>query len=1128
MFATVAVQSPAYAQEITASVDGQVSGPGGTPIPNASVTITDNRTNASQTYTTGADGRFSARNLTPGGPYTITATAPGYQGQTVENLITTVAGTTTLSFDLSAESASVDANTIVVTAQRANVELRAIGPGTAFGEDTLEGLPSINRDVRDIVRVDPRVSLERENEVDRVSCLGANDRANTFTVDGIVQADVFGLNGTPFAARNALPIPFDAIRETSVEFSPFDVEYGQFTGCAINVVTKSGSNAIHGSAFYVFNNQRFTGSKVDGDEIEVLPFKDTNWGLTLGGPIIRDRLFVFYGYENVRDQDSQEAGPLGGGFPNEEEYITVAQAEEIGQVLQEVYGINPGPIAQQLNETNRRHFGRVDAVISDNHRVELTHQRLNERNVEPDDFFGGDQFTALNAFEEEGTNSKYTSGRLYSQWTDNFSTELRLSRAKVADVQGPVGGGEAQSGNPTPRIVVGVQNDGNEGLYLAGPGQFRSANQLDTKVDQLKLKGELDLGGHVVTVGTEVNRLDVLNLFIVNATGTLVFQDIDALREGILTSGSSTFLDPGDVLEGDHAGAFGSFTESGDPLQAAAAFKRTIYSAYLQDDWTVNDQLNLLGGVRLEWYDGDAPRHNPAFEARYGFSNATKFDALGLTVLPRLGATYDIGDRGWLSRPQLKGGIGWFAGGDPTVWFSNAFSNNGFASGFGSITSSRCNDVPLDVVQNGQFTGFPQCVREAAGAQAAQGLNDTQSTDPDIKLPTVRRINVGFSTRLNFGGGSSGLFDGWRLNLDYIHSRYNNPYEFVDLSQTIDARRGLSGFTIDGRPIYRAIDPTATGCTAELVGTGGTPPQYTNVNDACFATGRDDEIQLTNADDFTSQVASIILGKRFPGGVFGGDGSTNLTLGYAFTDSNNRRDHISAQSTSNFDASALLDRQNPGVATSGFETRHNFTAGLNFRQEIFKDLFTQFGMFFGARSGRPYSYTFDGSGVMMDSASGSDNVPLYVPTGPGDPNIVYVNTISFGQVVQTAAQTEERFNEYISQNRCLNRDRGGAARRNGCRNDWYYDLDLRLSQELPGIFGGQRAKIFMDFDNFLNFVDDKWNLFRSRPALVDVVDLVTIDSAGRYVVRDFNPDDDNDVRLSPSLWRIQIGARYEF
>ena len=252
---------PAAAQQITSGIEGSVRDDSGTPIANATVTVTDTRTNQTQTSSTTSSGQFNISSLTTGGPYTVTATAPGFEGQTIENQFITLQGNKQFSFGLAANS---DESVIVVTGARVGVSQLAVGPGQSFSLETLEAFPSISRDIRDLIRIDPRVSLDRSNSVDRISCLGGNDRTNTFTVDGITQADSFGLNGTPFAARNALPLPFDAIRETSIEFAPYDVEYSDFTGCAVNVVTKSGSNDFHGTAFFTFRNEDLRGDTIDG------------------------------------------------------------------------------------------------------------------------------------------------------------------------------------------------------------------------------------------------------------------------------------------------------------------------------------------------------------------------------------------------------------------------------------------------------------------------------------------------------------------------------------------------------------------------------------------------------------------------------------------------------------------------------------------------------------------------------------------------------------------------------------------------------------------------------------------------------------------------------------------------
>ncbi len=1112
----IAVPTPAMAQQTTSEIRGAVTTDDGSAAAGATVTIVDTRTNATRTVTTNSDGAFSARGLTVGGPYTVSTSLDGFQTQRLQGVRAGLGSSTNIAVSL---NTSVTGDEIIVVATRSNVAELAIGPNTTFDLESLESFPSISRDIRDIIRIDPRVSLDLNNDVQRVSCLGGNDRSNTFTVDGVIQADVFGLNGTPFASRNAMVVPFDSIAQTSVEFAPFDVEYGQFTGCNINVVTKSGSNEVHGSAFFNYAGSGLQGKSIEGNDFEVAAFDDFNWGATIGGPVIKDKLFFFAAYEETDDADSQENGPIGAGFANEgtRGEPDLASVQAVQQVLEDVYGIQTGGIARALPQSSRRILTRWDWLINDSHRLEFTYQRLRETNIEADSFgFDPNGFTFFNSFEDEGTKSETYSARFFSQWTDNFSTEIRASRADVLDIQGPVGGGEAQSANPLPEIVVGT---GGDTTVSIGPGRFRSANELDSQVDQIKIKANYQANNHLLTAGYELNQLDIFNLFIDRATGTLIFQDLAALQAGTISAGTNTFADRGDVNSGSAIGAFGNFSLTGNPRAAAAVFSRSIHSLYLQDEWEVNSDLNVLFGLRYEFFKGnDAPLENPNFVARYGFSNARDFTDLDI-ILPRFGFTYDVPDDVlFMSNIQFRGGTGKFTGGDPTVWFSNAFSNSGNLVGFGTSAAAGCTPADLQVLNGGTFTGVPQCVIDAGAAQAQQSRGDTRSTDPNLALPSVFRTNIGFTTFTNFTDGD-GFFDGWRLDVDYIHSQFLNPLTFVDLSQTIDPSRGLNGFTLDGRPIYRAIDPTATNCNAQLVGTGGNNPQYTGVTSDCFSTSRDDEIQLTNSMGFSTQVVSALLGKKFEYNAFGREGSARINMGYSWTDANNRRDATSSRSVSNFDGTALFDRQNPGVGTSGFETRHNFTFALNLRQEFVEDYATRLGLFFSAQRGRPYSFTFDGRGDFNDSSSGSDNALLYVPTGVNDPNLS-----PFSDAAAVAA-----LDAFIADEPCLVGDRGFTATRNGCRMDWFLDLDLRFQQELPvpGNFGNDRLLFYVDFDNFANLISDKANLRRQVSANVDLVD-VSVDSAGRYIITDFNPDFRERVSVGASVWTVQFGIRYEF
>ena len=1123
--------APAAAQQITTGIQGTVTDEAGNPLPGATVTVTDTRTGATRTITTGATGAFSADNLVAGGPYTVTANAGSYEGQSVSGIYTTLQGNTALSFALSSGGGE-----IVVSAARVRATQLAVGPGISFTEQVLEAAPTFNRDVRDIIRIDPRVSLDRDDTgsgQDRISCLGGNDRGNSFTVDGILQGDIYGLNDTGFSSRSSTPIPYDAVRETQVQFAPFDVEYGQFTGCAINVVTKSGGNEFHGSAFFEYSDNGLRGDEADGEaagEIE----EEKRWGVSLGGPIIKDRLFFFGAYEYQEAGQPQDDGPTGAGFPNEVA-VTEDQFNEISQVLSEVYGIETGPLVYSLPFKNERYFGRLDWQITDNHRLEGTYQRLEEASTRADDFATSsfpNQITGRNTFYESGTVSDYYSGRLYSNWTDNFSTELRYSRSEISDVQNPIGGGEAQSDSPIPRILVGVPGSPN-GAVLAGPGFSRSANDLQTTVDQYYGVARFEAGDHVFKIGGEINKADIFNLFVQNATGTLSFRNVDDLREGLLSPGTNTFQTENALVNGTAAGVVINATPTGDITTAAADFDRTITSVFVQDDWQLTDAVSVVIGARAEWFEGGHPDLNPNFVRRYGFGNDTGFDALDMLFLPRFGFTWDIGDFATFSRSQLRGGLGLFSGGDPLVWFGNAFQNNGQA--FGEGTNRACPGGALDVVQDGQFNGVPECAVAAGSAQAANAAADTQAIDPYIKVPTVLRANVGFQTGLEFT--ETGFFSGWQLNLDYIFSRYHNPYTLVDLSQVVDTRLGRNGYTVDGRPIYRAIDPTVPGCTAQFVGANPVPV-FENVNAACFNTGRDDELMLTNSDGYDSHIASAILAKQFAGGVFTAGGSSFFSLGYAYTDAQDRRNLYSSTAGSNYDLTAAFDRQNPDASRGFYGSRHNITFSGSFTEQFVTDLDTQLSFTFVARSGRPYSLTFAGGGVFNDSASGNNNALLYIPTGVDDPNL---SPSSNPAAVQ-------RLVDFTQSLGCARDYAGRTIERNTCENDWYYDLDLSFSQELPGpgrLAGAgidDRIRLFVMVDNFLNLLDSDWNVQRRRnfAGLQDIAGLASgnggVDSAGRYVVTSFNADvngvpdfeNDNFVNISSSVWRAKVGVSYAF
>ena len=1148
--ATTAISTPVFAQQITSSVQGTVSDENGAPIAGASVAITDTRTGVTRNLTTDNSGKFAAGGLVTGGPYTVVVDAGNFEGQTINEVFTSLQGATNLAFTLQSGSGA-----IVVSATRVKLTQLAVGPGTSFAGEVLTAAPSFNRDIRDIIRVDPRVSLDREdattggNGQDRISCLGGLDRGNAFTVDGIPQVDVYGLNDAPFASRSSSPLPFDALREVQVQFAPFDVEFGGFTGCAINAVTKSGGNAFHGGGFFEYSDNGLRGKNVDGLPVAAVE-PEKRWGAYLGGPIIKDRLFFFGAYEHQEAGASQDDGPSGAGYTNAIAAIPVAAFNEISEVLSDIYGIETGPLVTSRPFSNDRYFGRLDFQINDRHRLEATYQQVDENSILAEDFSTNAtnaRITGLNTFRNSGSNSKYYSGRLYSNWTDSFSTEVRVARSDVVDNQGPVGGGEAQDASPIPRIIVGIDT-GNDGVgpfgsVLAGPGFSRSANDLRYRVDQYRAVARLDAGAHKIKIGAELNQLDLANLFIQNATGTLYFRNVEDLRRGTIISaaGGNTNPTTTQLVNGQTIGAHGNFSATGNPLDATAIVKREIYSVYAQDDWELSDRLSAFIGLRYDWYDGNAPAVNPLFIQRYGFSNGTGFSALGGLLQPRVAFTYEPEDFLVFGRPSIRAGVGIFGGGDPGVWFGNAFQNNGITFAEGTYQSANCpggvGTKTFSVVTNGQFTGVPDCFVQDGANQASRGLGDAQSIDPNIKPPSVLRANIGFASELNFA--DSGFFSRWNLAVDYIFSRYRDPLALVDLSQTPDIRLGLNGFTRDGRPIYRALDPRQPGCGVTLTGVKPVPT-YSGLTlanaAACFSTQRDDELMLINEGGFNSQAASFVLSKDFDGGVFTENGSTFVSLGFAYTDSKDRRNQYSSTAGSVYDGNAAFDRQNPAASRAFYNSRYNITAQVNFREEFFDDLSTRLGMTFVARSGRPYSLTFTGRYFSDINTTAFDSSLIYLPTGFDDPNVAPTSNRAAVESLVAFANNLDGARGSI----------GRSIERNTCSLPWYFDMDLSFSQEIPGparLFGvtNDKIRLFATADNFLNLLNSGWNIQRRRnfTGWSDLAEISGVDSQGRYIFTNANAiardaqglspfDRDEFINVTGSVWRIKVGVSYDF
>jgi hypothetical protein len=719
--ALLALPVASIAQETSSAVRGVVTSDSGAPLPNATITVRNPQTGLTRSAETDASGEFSIRNLPVGVNYTVEASVAGHGGERKQGLALNLGRTADVNFTL---IASTTIDEIIVSESRLTTAQVAVGPSASFSLDDLQTVPAINRNITDVLRLDSRIYVdESRGEINAVQCGGKNSRFNSLTVDGVRMNDSFGLNSNGYPTER-MPFSFDAINQVSVELAPFDVEYGGFSACNINAVTKGGGNEFSGSVFYDYTSDSLRSNKLEGDNVSSNSYDKTRYGITFGGPIIQDKLFFFAAYDKEDGANLFDRGPLGSGAVNE---VMVSQAEidEILDISRTIYQYDPGSVPGVLPNEDEKLLVKLDWNVSDQQRVAFTYNYNDGDNFTESDS-DLSEFEFSNHLYERGAELNSYAATLYSDWTSNFSTEIRASYLELDNRQISVGG--------TDFGEIRVELDDVD-VYLGGDDS-RQANKLDYEVLTLAFKGNYDLdNGHNLTFGFEREDLDVFNLFVQHTETEIRFDGIQDFRDGFA-----------DAIYYNNA-------PSNNPNDAAAVWGYALNTIYAQDEFPIGDRLTVVAGLRYDWYQtDDAPGENQDFVNDYGFSNSTNLDGEGL-LQPRLGFTFD-----WTDSTTLHGGIGLYSGGNPNVWLSNNFSANnvlqfgqrGRSFGYTDGTRSLINDPTIvwEGCESGVPVGAGYCVPGELFDAVASGVGDNfeiNYLDPNFTLPAEWKFALGVS-----------------------------------------------------------------------------------------------------------------------------------------------------------------------------------------------------------------------------------------------------------------------------------------------------------------------------------------------------------------------------------------------
>jgi Carboxypeptidase regulatory-like domain len=740
--------APASAQTVTTgSLAGTARDAQGGALPGVTITAVHTATGTKYETVTDAQGRFDILNVRVGA-YDVVAELAGFRPQTLAGLEVALGERELV--DVRLQVAAVT-ETVEVVASPSLIDSSVAGTGGNVSNAIKETLPTITRSLADMVRISPLFNSQGSGAGDGasvVSVAGTSFRYNALQIDGAANNDLFGLAGSagaPGGAAETQPISLDAIQEIQLVVSPYDVRQGGFAGGGINAITKSGSNAVRGTAFYFGRNQSWVGDGADDRPIS--EFKDKQFGGSVGGPIVQNKAFFFGTADYARKLRPTGFSVNSGGqqFGNE------ADVNRVLSILQNRYGYSPGPdpLAEFGKATDSdKYFVRTDFNLGSNHQLTVRNNYISALNDVG--FPSLSTWRFPDSFYRFNSKTNSTVGQLNSTFGKGVN-ELRLTYTRVRDNRG-----HAFDQEPFPAVTVVLTGST---TVVAGTESFSGRNELDQDIVEINDAFTLIKGRHVITLGTHNELLKVRNLFIRDAFGTYRFNSID-------------FLDQGLAQQYDR-----SFSATSDPMQSAA-FKVNQWGLYAGDQWYVRPRVTLTYGIRMDAPQyPDKPNANPVAISSFGY--ATDVVPSDVQWSPRVGLNWSLNAT---NTAQFRAGVGVFTGRPAYVWISNQFGNTGIDFTRIGAGNNANNRIPFVADPLNQPT-------TVTGATAGTFNNEIDMIDPNFNYPSILRGNLGGDTRLP--GGLIGTVDFvWSKTIQDI------KYENLNLVQL----SGVSG--AGGRPFF--------------------------------------------------------------------------------------------------------------------------------------------------------------------------------------------------------------------------------------------------------------------------------------------------------------------------------------
>ncbi|HEX6426114.1 MAG TPA: TonB-dependent receptor, partial [Niastella sp.] len=1045
-----------FSQETTSEIQGTVTDDNGTPLSGATVIALHTPSGTKYATTSRKDGRFNLPNLRIGGPYTVTVTYVGLKKSEQENINLLLGQEFKADFNLANEGKEL--KEIVVAASRQNKVFNAgrTGSQEVINRTQIERLPTINRSLQDFTKLEPTSN--------GLNIGGRSNQYNNMTVDGANFNNSFGLSSVLGGQTGSQPISLDAIEQIQVNVSPYDVTQGGFTGAGINSVTRSGTNKFKASVYTYMKGAGTQGYKVQNTTVAKTPIDYNLRGFSVGGPLVKDKVFFFVSAEQVRQElpatsftASDANNPAVAGSVSKANKDSLDALIALLKNSPKLGGYDPGAYQGYnfLTKSDKLTI-KLDWNINRNNTLTLKYNYLKSY---ADQFPSGSRPNNGTSLANTGAGASnnnampfYSAGyginnnfnifiaELNTRIGNSMSNKLQIGYTALRDFR------SQHSPSDTMPFVDILDGSGPNTTTLFtsfGYEMYTYNNKLNTDVYQITDIFKIYTGAHELTFGTQDYIRKYQNAFAPGYQGVFQFRSLNDFRNSLLygTANASNYYLQYSALPG---GAF--------PWANAGS---TELGVFAQDKWRVNKKLTVTLGVRADMtiYKQEFT-DNPYFNAltfKDGKSyNIGKAPGNALIISPRVGFNWDaLGDK----TLQVRGGAGIFSGPPPFVWISNQASNNGIQ--FGALQTSG---VPF---------GYKPAISGAANTSYSVAL-----VDQDFKYPTILKSNLAIDKK---------FANDWVVTLEGSYSKDINSVYYSNLNLNEGKGFELAGW--DNRTRYFTgyhSNPNHASTTYDQYKSN---KYYYNKPSATSFAGNTladpslgNAILMSNSKKGYAYTLTTRVEKTFK----------NLYTSLAYTYSKAMNVAEGGSTASSLWSARAVGNKDPNADNLGYASYyqpHRVIAVASYRIEYAKHFATSIGAIFEAAPAgvSSYIYTNDLNG------DGNINDLIFIPKDVTDINLIaagsYNATTHTGSTTgttadpRTAAQIWTQLDNFIKQDNYLSAHRGDYAKANAWVFPWYKKLDLNITQDIyfyskhKGDNDKHTIRLSLDIINVGNFVN---------------------------------------------------------